>query len=367
MAVAMGIGRFVYTPILPSMMDSVGLSSSDAGLIASSNYAGYFLGAVLASGNWGQGRERAIALYSLLGSAVLAASMGLTENVPAFLVIRFFAGVASALVMVFVSTIVFARLAAAGRGDLQVWHFSGVGVGIAASSLMTGSLLLAGSGWQTSWLWAGGLSLAGVVVVWLLIDPAPAAVGRPVAEPPMPKSRALAKTIFAYGLFGFGYIVTATFLVAIVRQGEAGRLFESVVWLVTGLAIIPSVWLWAFGVRRWGLPATMALGCAVEAVGVGASVAMGSYVGPLVGGFLLGGTFVAITAFGLQQGRQLAQQSPRRVMALMTVAFGLGQILGPIAAGLIADRSGSFTAPSLLASAVMILAAVIFRGAGKPA
>ncbi|MEO3386166.1 YbfB/YjiJ family MFS transporter [Mesorhizobium sp. CAU 1741] len=365
MAVAMGIGRFVYTPILPSMMDSVGLSSSDAGLIASSNYAGYFLGAVLASGNWGQGRERSIVLVGLVASAVLAALMGLTENVAAFLAIRFFAGVTSALVMVFSSTIVVSRLAAAQRGDLQVWHFSGVGVGIALSSLMTGSLLVAGAGWQANWLWAGGLSLAGFLVVWLLIDPGPALVGKPTAEPPMPKSPALTRTILAYGLFGFGYIITATFLVAIVRAGEAGRLFESVVWLVTGLAIIPSVWLWGFGVRRWGLPAMLAIGCTVEAVGVGASVAMGSYVGPLIGGLLLGGTFMAVTAYGFQLGRQLAQESPRRVIALMTVAFGFGQILGPIAAGFLADRTGSFTAPSLLAALVLLLSAFVVRGAGK--
>jgi len=178
----------------------------------------------------------------------------------------------------------------------------------------------------------------------------------------LPKNAALTRTVVAYGLFRFGYIVTATFLVAIVRQGEAGRLFESAVWLATGLAGLPSVWLWNIAARRHGLPAIFAVACVAEAVGIAASVSLGGYAGPLLGGILLGGTFIAITAMGLQLARRLAGDAPRRVLALMTASFGLGQILGPIMAGLVADRTGSFTAPSLLAALALLAAAMVARG-----
>ena len=365
MAVAMGIGRFVYTPILPGMMEELGLSASDAGLIASANYLGYLLGAIAAAGGWAQGRERLVMLAALAASALLAGAMGLTGNFAAFVAIRFLAGVASAFVMIFVTTIVFSHLAATGRNGLQALHFGGVGVGIAVSSVMTGALVLVGAAWPAGWLWSGALSIAGFLIVLLTIDRGPLVAGAIQREPPLPKSAALVKLIIAYGLFGLGYIVTATFIIAIVREGDSGRLFESAVWLVTGLAGIPSVYLWSRMVPRLGLTGTFALGCIVEAVGVVASVGMGGYAGPLLAGVLLGGTFIAITAIGLQAGRLLAPQAPRRALALMTASFGTGQILGPIIAGYLADWSGSFVVPSMGAALVLLLCAAIGYDAGR--
>jgi predicted MFS family arabinose efflux permease len=365
MAVAMGIGRFVYTPILPGMMEELGLSASNAGLIASANYLGYLLGAIAAAGGWAQGRERMVMLAALAASALLAGAMGLTASLGGFIVIRFLAGVASAFVMIFVTTIVFSHLAAAGRNGLQALHFSGVGLGIAVSSLMTGALVLAEAAWPAGWLWSGALSIAGFLLVMMMIDRGPLVTGTAQREPQLPKSAALAKIILAYGLFGLGYIVTATFIVAIVRQGDGGRLFESAVWLMTGLAGFPSVYLWSKMVPRLGLTRTFALGCIVEAVGVVASVSLGGYTGPLLGGILLGGTFIAITAIGLQAGRLLAPKAPRRALALMTASFGTGQILGPIAAGFLADWTGSFVVPSIGAAIVLLLCAAIGYDAGR--
>lgn len=361
MAAAMGIGRFVYTPILPGMMEGLSMSVSDAGLIASANYLGYLVGALLAAGGWVHGMDRRLMLAGLAANCLLLAWMGLADTLPVFLALRFLAGVASAFVMVFMSAIVFSRLALAGRSDLQAAHFGGVGGGIALSALLTGGLHLADAGWRAGWIGAAVISLVAFSVVYLLATGGPAHAGGAAAarEPGLPKSPALARIIVAYGIFGAGYIVTATFLVAIVRQGGQGPLFESTVWLVTGLAGAPSVWLWGKVVRRIGLTATFAVGCLVEAVGVLASVAVPGPAGPLLGGILLGGTFIAITAYGLQAGRQLAAAAPRRVFALMTASFGLGQIVGPILAGYGADWSGSFAAPSAGAALALVAAAII--------
>lgn len=359
MAAAMGIGRFVYTPILPSMMSELGLSAGQAGLIASANYLGYLIGAVVSAGSWASGHERRIMVFALAASTVLAAAMGATDSVAAFIAIRFLAGLASAFVMIFLAAIVFGHLAAAGRNDLQAVHFAGVGVGIATSSAMTAALHAAGSDWPAAWLWSGAISAVALLVVYRLVDRGPPGNGGKAVEPSLPKSRPLTAIILAYGLFGLGYIVTATFLVAIVRQNGEGPLFESAVWLVTGLVAIPSVHVWSLLARRIGLARAFALGCIVEAAGVAASVMLGGKIGPIIGGALLGGTFVALTAIGLQIGRAAAPAAPRRVFALMTASFGVGQIVGPTFAGWAAEASGNYLMPSAGAALALVIAALL--------
>lgn len=366
MAVAMGIGRFAYTPLVPAMMEALDLSASDAGLIASANYAGYLIGAVLGAGRWGGGHERTIALTALLASALLAAAVAMADTMPAFLLLRFLAGIASALVMVFSSTIIIARLALARRMELQGWHFGGVGFGIACSSLLILVLNTYGADWRWGWVGAAILSLAGLAAVALLMARAPASSAPAAPEPPMPLSGPLLRIILAYGLFGFGYIVTATFLIAIVRTGGAGQSFEAVVWMVTGLIGIPSIWLWSRLSPRVGLAGLFALACTVEALGVMASVAIGGYAGPLIAGILMGGTFMAITAIGIQHARTLAGGASRQVVAWMTASFGTGQIIGPIVAGAVADRTGDFYLASVLAAAVLALAAICALAARGP-
>jgi predicted MFS family arabinose efflux permease len=362
MAAAMGIGRFVYTPILPGMMEALDLSAADAGLIASANYLGYLGGALLSAGGWAEGRERAVMLAALAASALLAAAMGLADGLAPFLAIRLLAGLASALAMVFSTSIVFRNLA--GRGDMQALHFAGVGLGIAASSVMMLVLLDLGPSWRAGWLVAGALSAAAFLAVALLLGRGPSRPGPVSPEPKLPRSRALAGSIAAYGLFGLGYVVTATFLVAIVREAGEGPRFEALVWLATGLAALPSVVLWNRFARRAGLRAAFVTACVVEAAGVAASVALGGIAGPLAGGLLLGFTFVGLTALGLQLGGLLAPLASRRVLALMTASFGLGQIVGPVVAGLAAQWSGSFLLPSLGAAAALLAAAFIAWFAG---
>jgi predicted MFS family arabinose efflux permease len=359
LAVAMGIGRFVYTPILPGMMEALHLTPADAGWIASANYLGYLVGALAAAGGWAHGRERMLMFASLAASALLAGLVGLNETMAAFLVIRFLAGLASAFVMVFMSSIVFSHLAEAGRGDLQALHFGGVGLGIAASSALLAILVTEHADWTAGWLWSGAISLAGLLLVALLAGSARPANGVAGREPALPSDRSLTKMIVAYGLFGFGYVVTATFLIAIVRQGGGSRVFEASVWMVAGLAGFPSTWFWQKLAGRIGLYAAYAVTCLIEVVGVTASVVVKGASGPLIAGVLLGGTFIAITALGIQIGRQLALQSPRRIFAVMTAAFGLGQIVGPIAAGLLAQASGNYVLASIMAAAALLLSGVI--------
>jgi predicted MFS family arabinose efflux permease len=359
-AAAIGIGRFVYTPILPPMIEALGLSKAQAGLIASANFLGYLIGALLAAMPTLPGSRRLWLLCALTVSSLTTAAMGLSGAMPTFLVLRFVGGAASALVLIIASTMVLERLVKADRSGLSALHFAGVGSGIAVSAALVAAMLLLGHDWRSLWLASGAVSLGALLAVAILLpDCAATPAPLPARGGDAAGDASLRRLIIAYGLFGFGYIITATFLVTIVRITPVIRELEPVIWIVFGLAAAPSVALWAWIARRFGISATLALACVIEAAGVLASVAWQTANGILVAAILVGGTFMAITALGLIQARTLATGDPRRALAMMTGAFGLGQIIGPAFAGIVSDSLSSFTVPSIAAAVALFLAALL--------
>jgi len=357
LAAGMGIGRFVYTPVLPFMEAALGLTKPQAGIIASVNFLGYLLGALAAAWSALPGGRRSWLLGALAVSAVSTGAMGLTTSMAIFLSLRFAGGVASAFVLVFASALVLDRLAASGRPGLSAVHFAGVGVGIAASAVIVSGLAAGGADWRAQWMVSGAVALVEfVAVLWLV--PSEMAAQRPVAAAQSSGfNRRLAALIVAYGLFGFGYVITATFISTMVRTVPALQSIEPVVWLVFGLAAIPSIALWTWIGRRWGNDRSFALACIVEGIGVALSVLTTNAVVVLVGAALLGGTFMGITALGFIYARDLSAGDPRRSLALMTAAFGLGQMIGPTFAGVTYGFGDSFLLSSLVASAALLVAA----------
>ncbi len=363
-AAAMGIGRFVYTPILPHMVDGLGMTQAQAGLIASANYLGYLLGALLAAAPSPAAARRSRLLVALAGSTASTALMAADTTMALFLALRFLGGLASAFVFVSASAIVFDRPAGPSRGQPAAVHLTGVGIGIALSAMLVAAAAAAGGDWRTLWLASGLVSLAALLGVgWAVPGPSnhptPARPSAP-AEPAPPRARLPVALIAAYGLFGFGYVITATFLVAIVRTTPEIARSEPIIWVLVGAAAIPSVALWSWCGRRIGTLPAFAAACLVEAVGVVSSVLWVSWAGIVLAAVLLGGTFVGITALGLVGARQRAGgHDTGRVLALMTASFGLGQMVGPSFAGALYDRLGSLVWPSLTAAGALVLAACL--------
>ena len=362
LAAAIGIGRFIYTPILPFMVEDLGLSKSEAGLIASANFLGYLLGALLAALPGIPGSRRAWLLAALATSVLSTLAMALTQSMILFLILRVVGGMASAVVMVYASTVVLERLAAAGRGGLSAMHFAGVGCGIAVSAVAVTSVSAAGLGWREEW-WAGAaFSLLALLVVARAIPPDRSAGRTPATAATGERRPGLVRLVLAYGLFGFGYVITATFLVDIVRAAPELRVMEPLAWLLVGLTAAPSVALWTWIAGKLGLHRAFALACLVEAIGVAASVVSTAPLALALAAALLGGTFMGLTALGLVGARRLSGGDPRRILAAMTAAFGFGQIVGPALAGLAHDVTGSFWLPSMAAATALVAAAALVAG-----
>ena len=173
------------------------------------------------------------------------------------------------------------------------------------------------------------------------------------------QEQGLDRFILAYGLFGFGYMVTAAFVSDMVRTDPLLRPAEHLVWLSVGLAAAPSVALWSWAGRRWGNEQAFAIACLIES-GAIALTELGGHVGLLlVTAGLFGGTFVGVTALGLIHARRLSGGDAHRVLAWMIVSLGLGQMAAPTLAGVLHDASGSYLAPSLMAATSLAAAAAL--------
>lgn len=212
----MGIGRFVYTPILPEMLTGNALSLPTAGWVAAANFAGYLIGALVAARVQDRGLQRWLARAGIGGSVLLLAAMAVLQSPWAWMLIRALAGAASAFSLVFVSAIVIERLSMAGQMDRTIWLYAGVGVGIASSALMVLVLVSQAANWPLLWWGAAALALPFAALAWRVFGAQPprheaapahdAASSRPTAAPSTasPAPKAYQAIVLAYGLFGLG-------------------------------------------------------------------------------------------------------------------------------------------------------------------
>lgn len=353
LAAAMGIGRFAYTPLLPAMQHAVGFDTAQAGLLASANYAGYLAGALLVPLVPAAARAGALRL-ALVATAATTALMAATAHLTAWAAIRFVSGLASAGVFVLASTLVLGVLRRAGRSSLAGWLYSGPGIGIA----LAGLAVRGASGrvdWRGQWLLLALLAAAAIAPSrrWLT-DQAVAPPARPTAprEAGAVPRAALGVLGTAYFLEGVGYIVSGTFLVAIVDRTPGLPVSGADVWIVVGLAGAPSSVLWGMVAARLGYARALAFAYVALACGIVLPL-VGTAPAVLLAAILFGGTFLGIAALTLTFAGRLAPESSAGVIGVLTAAFGVGQVAGPALGGIVAARAGGFT-PVLIAAAALV-------------
>lgn len=359
MSAGLGIGRFAYTPILPEMMQGLGLSASAAGALASANLIGYLAGAIAATSKFVSGSRKFWLILALFINAFALIAMGLTDGFNLQLATRFINGVASAFVFVFSLALLLEASPPAQHPTLSAIHFSGVGAGVILSAALVGVLTTFQFTWPVLWFGCGLCCLAiAAVVGWIVEDKKQSTTpAKPVHS--QTSARARKSIIIAYGLFGFGYIITATFLIALVRNSKELAEIEPWIWAIFGLSVMPSVFFWNRIAKYKGVYFAFALACIAEAFGVLLSIAWPTALGLVITAVLLGGTFAGVTALGMTAIRMLQTADARRDIALMTVSFGIGQAIGPILAGYTADLTGHFALATACAAVALLGSALI--------
>lgn len=346
LAAGMGVGRFVYTPILPLMHAQAGLTTDAGAHLATANYVGYFLGALAGTLLPALVRSRAMlrgALVLLIGTL---AAMPATRDTEMWIALRLLAGVASALIFVVAVSSLLGHLRD-HPPHLPGWAFGGVGAGIALSGLLVLALRSVAD-WQVAWWSSAALATALATAAWKLRPEVPAA---PSTDAPERAVDAWFGALFvSYTLEGVGYIVAGTFLVAAIGQSSPGWI-GSGAWVLVGLAAVPSSALWARLGRRWSRPGLLCVALVIQAVGIALPALVGGVTAALVSAVLFGATFIGISTLALAAGAEW--QFPRSV-ALLTAGYSGGQILGPLT---VAPLLHHGYRPALLLAAAVVLAA----------
>ena len=359
LSVAMGIGRFAFTPILPMMLHDGSLTLAQGSWLATGNYLGYFVGALACMAVRGDAAR--LIRTGLVATVLLTAGMGVLQGQPAWLLLRFAAGMASALVFVFTAGWCLHRLTELGHAALGGIIFCGPGLGIAIPGLAASGMVALGWHATSAWIAFGVLSALLSAAVWSTIRPeahahaapAPAASGMaPGLDAPT------SALTLAYGLAGFGYIITATFLPVIARKVlPAGSVWPDLFWPMFGAGVA----LGAFLSTRISLArdnrSLLATAYAMQAVAVTISIVWPTVAGLALSSTLLGLPFTAITLFAMREARRLWPHAVPRLMGLMTAAYGIGQIAGPPLANRLFAATGGFNA-SLAVAAVSLVAGV---------
>jgi predicted MFS family arabinose efflux permease len=358
LAIAMGIGRFAFTPILPMMQQDAGLSVAAGGWLASANYFGYLLGAMSAMAF----RVRpAIAIrMGLVVIGIVTLGMGLERRFAAWVVLRVLAGVGSAWVLVCASAWCLARLAPVQRPLLTGAVFAGVGTGIAIAGGLCRSLMQANASSAQAWTDLGVIALAGTAAIWHVFgaDVVPGGDEGPssAARERLWDADSL-RLVLCYGAFGFGYIIPGTFLPVMARQVAHDPSVFGWSWPVFGAAAATSALGAAVWARRVGNRPVWILGHLVMAFGVALPVVWPAIGGIVIAALLVGGTFMVITLAGMQEARAVAGPHATRLMAGMTAAFGTGQIAGPLLASSMVGAGATLSRPLLIACLTLVASA----------
>jgi predicted MFS family arabinose efflux permease len=359
--VGLGIGRFAYSLVLPDMRDALGWSYSAAGFLNTINAAGYLAGALAASRIVKRFGLAAAVRWGTLACVLSLALCALSGNFAVLSFARLLVGFGAA-----VGFVAGAALAATiaqsvpARADfLLSLFYAGPGLGILSSGLIAPFVLQAfGAGsWWIVW-WAMTL-LSIVLTLPLLLAPIGIDAGTIGAAPAKFTIKPVLIYLIGYFLFGAGYIAFMTFMIAYVRDAGGGPSAQSAFWCLIGLSAFVTPWIWrrVLALHNGGLSTTIILG--VNAVGAALPLLGHSPAWLAVSALVFGVSFFAVVGSTTAFVRFNYPPADWPIaIAAMTIAFGIGQTLGPIVTGAITDAFGSLSYALNAGAAMLALGAI---------
>ncbi|MGY6019694.1 YbfB/YjiJ family MFS transporter [Streptomyces spinosirectus] len=372
--VALGFTRFAYALLLPAMREKLHWSYASAGGLNTANALGYIIGAATAA--WWSRRfgARAVFLWSMVISAGALLASASTGDFAGLGILRFVGGLSTAVTFV-VGSALASRVHSGGQQSrsaaLVAVYMTGVGVGVVLSGVVVPAALTAWgvSGWQAGWLLMGVLALVAVGPAFWASRHVPEAPGTAAGHRGKSGLKVLAPTFVWYVLFGAGYVSYMTFVIALLHSQGMKTWGLASFFIVLGAAsAVATLLVWGRLIGRLRGGTAPALVSAVVLVGVLPVLLWHGTVAALVSAVVFGGSFMAgPTAVTVLARRMLPQHAWTSGIALLTVAFSVGQAVGPLVSGLLSDSSGGIAKGlwlSVVLLAVSTAAALVQRERG---
>ena len=358
LTIAVGIGRFSYTPILPYMISELNLTTTEAGLIASSNYLGYLLGSLIPIFPQFPKNIRSIFIYSIFISIISLFAMGLTNTLEVFILIRFVHGIFSAFVLILGTSLIVSHVQNKGKIFLGTAHFSGVGLGMALSAIVVSYLGFLNFTWDELWFSIGILAIMLSFQI-IKFTPIQKAEVKYNLKSKNKTSLGFSLITISYGLYGFGYVAFGTFISTMSRLTPGLEKTEPYVWFVVGVTGIPSVFFWNWFGSKIGNDIGLFLANLILGLGVLFSVLINNEFGIFISCILFGLSFVPITSMCLLEGQKRFSGSFIVSTAILTFSFSIGQMIGPYLSGLLTDYYGSFFFSMIISGIVLIFGSLL--------
>ncbi|WP_027960733.1 YbfB/YjiJ family MFS transporter [Halomonas halodenitrificans] len=357
-----GVARFAYTPLLPVMQQQTWLSDAQGGWLAALNYAGYMFGALTAASITSIRLKDTLYRLTLVLALLSTAGMALADDFWLWATMRLVAGFSSSGAMLLASGLILHWLIShRQRGELGI-HFAGVGLGMLLAALAVEWMLRLSLDWQAQWWGFAGLAVVLLIPAWCWL-PRPA---KPVAgngsehRQARPPSRTFMRLMLAaYFCAGYGYVISATFIVAIVEREPLLAGTGNWTFALVGLAAAPAVMLWDLIARWIGYLGALIVAMGLQVVGIVLPALTDNLVGVLASAVLYGGTFLGCVSLVLTMAGRLYPQSPARMMGRMTLAYGAAQIVAPALTGMLAEATGHYDIGLWLAGGFVALGVLL--------
>lgn len=340
-----GIARFAYTPLLPIMQEQTWMGDAAGGWLAAVNYLGYISGALIAASINDLKLKDTLYRIGLVLAIITTAAMAFTENLSLWMLLRYLAGLASAGSMLIASGLILNWLIRNDhRGELGI-HFAGIGLGIAIAALLVELMMYLSQGWAQQWLWLSLLGLILAIPAWAWL-PRPVAgnvtSGGAILTDSPPSNRFMWLMMAAYFCAGYGFVITATFIVAFVeRQPELAGM-GPLTFVFVGLAAAPAVMLWDIVARHAGYLNALLLTFIIQVGGILLPVIYPTLPVVLLSALLFGGTFVGSVSLVLTMAGRLYPTKPAKLMGKMTISYGTAQVIAPALTGMLAAKFGNY-------------------------